>query len=145
MRLFSKTVLTLAALVTMGAPIAQASVFKWQAEDRSVSVTFPDSWARINNQKPDDILTISAPMSNARAICKISAMHDPRFVIYPISYARSIQRTYVSTPMWLPLVVTSCLLYTSDAADDSLRVDLGGRRIIKKKATFNCSVVRAST
>ena len=27
----------------------------------------------------------------------------------------------------------SCLLYTSDAADDSLRVDLGGRRIIKKK------------
>ena len=25
----------------------------------------------------------------------------------------------------------ACLLYTSDAADDSLRVDLGGRRIIK--------------
>ncbi|WP_460366073.1 hypothetical protein, partial [Staphylococcus aureus] len=29
-------------------------------------------------------------------------------------------------------LVTTCLLYTSDAADDSLRVDLGGRRIIKK-------------
>ena len=28
---------------------------------------------------------------------------------------------------------TFCLLYTSDAADDSLRVDLGGRRIIKKR------------
>ena len=27
---------------------------------------------------------------------------------------------------------SACLLYTSDAADDSLRVDLGGRRIIKK-------------
>ena len=27
---------------------------------------------------------------------------------------------------------SGCLLYTSDAADDSLRVDLGGRRIIKK-------------
>ena len=27
----------------------------------------------------------------------------------------------------------ACLLYTSDAADDSLRVDLGGRRIIKKR------------
>ena len=26
-----------------------------------------------------------------------------------------------------------CLLYTSDAADDLFRVDLGGRRIIKKK------------
>ena len=30
----------------------------------------------------------------------------------------------------------SCLLYTSDAADDSLRVDLGGRSIIKKKNFF---------
>ena len=29
--------------------------------------------------------------------------------------------------------VTTCLLYTSDAADDLLCVDLGGRRIIKKK------------
>ena len=27
----------------------------------------------------------------------------------------------------------SCLLYTSGAADDLLCVDLGGRRIIKKK------------
>src|SRR5665811_333165 len=31
------------------------------------------------------------------------------------------------------VVAHSCLLYTSDAADDLTRVDLGGRRIIKKK------------
>src|SRR5450756_3194214 len=30
-------------------------------------------------------------------------------------------------------VFGACLLYTSDAADDLLCVDLGGRRIIKKK------------
>ena len=30
-------------------------------------------------------------------------------------------------------LIVSCLLYTSDAADDLLCVDLGGRRIIKKK------------
>ncbi len=29
--------------------------------------------------------------------------------------------------------VDTCLFYTSDAADELLRVDLGGRRIIKKK------------
>ena len=29
--------------------------------------------------------------------------------------------------------IATCLLYTSDAADDLLCVDLGGRRIIKKK------------
>ena len=30
-------------------------------------------------------------------------------------------------------LISPCLLYTSDAADDLLCVDLGGRRIIKKK------------
>ena len=29
-----------------------------------------------------------------------------------------------------------CLLYTSDAADERSSVDLGGRRIIKKKSTM---------
>ena len=33
------------------------------------------------------------------------------------------------------LAISTCLLYTSDDADDSLRVDLGGRRIIKKLCT----------
>src|SRR5450756_1438765 len=32
-----------------------------------------------------------------------------------------------------PSTSLPCLLYTSDAADDLLCVDLGGRRIIKKK------------
>ena len=30
-------------------------------------------------------------------------------------------------------MIMSCLLYTSDAADERSSVDLGGRRIIKKK------------
>mgnify|MGYP003381524256 CR=1 FL=1 len=35
----------------------------------------------------------------------------------------------------------ACLLYTSDAADERSSVDLGGRRIIKKKNTRRHSVV----
>ena len=35
--------------------------------------------------------------------------------------------------VWHPLWLTRCLLYTSDAADDTPCVDLGGRRIIKKR------------
>ena len=31
--------------------------------------------------------------------------------------------------------ISACLLYTSDAADERSSVDLGGRRIIKKKQT----------
>ena len=38
--------------------------------------------------------------------------------------------------------VKACLLYTSDAADDLLCVDLGGRRIIKKKTTQYYSIRR---
>ena len=33
--------------------------------------------------------------------------------------------------------VPACLLYTSDAADERSSVDLGGRRIIKKKKDEN--------
>ena len=36
-----------------------------------------------------------------------------------------------------------CLLYTSDAADDLLCVDLGGRRIIKNKKSTSNQRVRA--
>eukprot|EP00831_Metopus_contortus_P004482 TRINITY_DN1165_c0_g1_i3.p3 TRINITY_DN1165_c0_g1~~TRINITY_DN1165_c0_g1_i3.p3 ORF type:complete len:119 (-),score=36.26 TRINITY_DN1165_c0_g1_i3:55-411(-) len=36
-------------------------------------------------------------------------------------------------PQPLTLTENTCLLYTSDAADDTPCVDLGGRRIIKKK------------
>ena len=35
----------------------------------------------------------------------------------------------------LSLKILICLLYTSDAADERSSVDLGGRRIIKKKNT----------
>ena len=37
-----------------------------------------------------------------------------------------------------------CLLYTSDAADERSSVDLGGRRIIKKKNTAPHSRKRAA-
>ena len=35
--------------------------------------------------------------------------------------------------------VFACLLYTSDAADERSSVDLGGRRIIKKKKKLDIS------
>ena len=38
-----------------------------------------------------------------------------------------------------------CLLYTSDAADERSSVDLGGRRIIKKKKTIKQRVALTVT
>ena len=42
-------------------------------------------------------------------------------------------RLIVPPSSGIRVVQGACLLYTSDAADDLLCVDLGGRRIIKKK------------
>ena len=43
-------------------------------------------------------------------------------------------QSYPKTSFDSPLdTYETCLLYTSDAADDTPCVDLGGRRIIKKK------------
>src|SRR5450756_3255037 len=44
----------------------------------------------------------------------------------PVAWAKKAQEEWGAD-------LIACLLYTSDAADDLLCVDLGGRRIIKKK------------
>ena len=48
---------------------------------------------------------------------------------------RSVKIQVVSQDMPGLLKSMSCLLYTSDAADERSSVDLGGRRIIKNKKT----------
>ena len=45
--------------------------------------------------------------------------------------------------MTLRLLFNICFLHTSDAADDNCGVDLGGRRIIKKKTGGGGSEARA--
>ena len=55
-----------------------------------------------------------------------------------ITRARLITTGYLSQSPELD----SCLLYTSDAADERSSVDLGGRRIIKKKKSKNIGAGR---
>src|SRR5659263_777673 len=52
--------------------------------------------------------------------------------VEPLSGGRKIE-IYQKSKFLKPAPINTCLLYTSDAADDLLCVDLGGRRIIKKK------------
>ena len=49
------------------------------------------------------------------------------------AYCRVADLTTESVKSVTLELLTACLLYTSDAADELLCVDLGGRRIIKKK------------
>ena len=54
-------------------------------------------------------------------------------IIADISKAVGKKLDIKYTPVTSQNRIPFCLLYTSDAADDLLCVDLGGRRIIKKK------------
>ena len=54
------------------------------------------------------------------------------YVCWLLAYSANGSRHFLSEPDGSDLSV-DCLLYTSDAADERSSVDLGGRRIIKKK------------
>lgn len=100
MRFFSRAVLTTTILAAFGVSSAQASVYYWQSSDKRLEVSFPDSWKRVNNQLPNDILTLVAPGQYDYATCKISKTEDERFKIYPARYSQNIQKLYVSKDMW---------------------------------------------
>ena len=57
------------------------------------------------------------------------------------SHFADLKKLTVTEPM-LKEQIKDCLLYTSDAADERSSVDLGGRRIIKKKNREKRSAVR---
>ena len=57
-------------------------------------------------------------------------------IAYKIAaHAADVARGRKGARDWDDELSRACLLYTSDAADERSSVDLGGRRIIKKKNT----------
>ena len=56
----------------------------------------------------------------------------------------NVNATKITQPNMQCYLCKICLLYTSDAADDLLCVDLGGRRIIKKKNNTKTTQERAA-
>jgi hypothetical protein len=91
--------LAIGAGVLMPLPAA-AEVFKWQDPTTKISVTYPDTWRRVGNQQPDDIITIAAPGHDDYASCRLRVREDRRFVIYPRSHADAIQRINYSRNFW---------------------------------------------
>eukprot|EP00658_Telonema_sp_P-2_P031607 TRINITY_DN23614_c0_g1_i2.p1 TRINITY_DN23614_c0_g1~~TRINITY_DN23614_c0_g1_i2.p1 ORF type:complete len:435 (-),score=75.16 TRINITY_DN23614_c0_g1_i2:80-1279(-) len=83
------------------------------------------------------------PNVHGRAMVHVAPQTAPSFASEPILVPAG--RVHTNTPPPLgkrssststntpPILPSTCLLYTSDAADEEDSVDLGGRRIIKKK------------
>eukprot|EP00658_Telonema_sp_P-2_P023814 TRINITY_DN19555_c0_g1_i3.p1 TRINITY_DN19555_c0_g1~~TRINITY_DN19555_c0_g1_i3.p1 ORF type:complete len:250 (+),score=57.22 TRINITY_DN19555_c0_g1_i3:130-879(+) len=87
------------------------------------------SIAAIQTMGPDHPVTSALEQSSRSATQSLKAAANPN---RPRSAARPVR--HPSNPRPRPSRPSSaCLLYTSDAADEEDSVDLGGRRIIKKK------------
>src|SRR5450756_3260601 len=73
------------------------------------------------------------PTANVRHRRGVTTSNRPLWMMIP---GGVLMIFVIVVPILLGLYI-SCLLYTSDDADDLLCVDLGGRRIIKNKKTEN--------
>src|SRR5664279_5916820 len=73
--------------------------------------------------------------SDERSIDILSPLRDlePEMDTFGRVPVQALARLHMDPEGPTPAVSNTCLLYTSDAADEEDSVDLGGRRIIKKK------------
>lgn len=103
---------------------AHADYFVWQDPKTGVELTYPDTWKRIANQKPDDMLTIMAPKMTPddtdQAICRLRTRSDKRWMVYPVWHAADVQRFAYNQTFWDDYLAeydnTQVRLYKDDAA-----------------------------
>ena len=83
----------------------------------------------------EDITEIRSMMERSAKFLSLSGWEGILAGIYALSGVFIAYTIFDFNPD--KIVYNSCLLYTSDAADERSSVDLGGRRIIKKKNNKN--------
>ena len=100
-----------------------AFVFFCQAEDGIRDLVRSRGLGDVYKRQPFD-------SAEARPVPYASPLWATAMRILSVSLSVYAKRTSGSS---LVATTCTCLLYTSDAADERSSVDLGGRRIIKKK------------
>ena len=91
--------LTIAFTATFSSHV-QAETFFYEDRDERFTLTFPDTWKRIGNQKADDQVTIAAPGVNDYATCRVRVRQDRRYIIYPGKFDSDVQKTAYSRDFW---------------------------------------------
>eukprot|EP00658_Telonema_sp_P-2_P041154 TRINITY_DN29429_c0_g1_i1.p1 TRINITY_DN29429_c0_g1~~TRINITY_DN29429_c0_g1_i1.p1 ORF type:complete len:353 (+),score=82.75 TRINITY_DN29429_c0_g1_i1:54-1112(+) len=128
---------------------------RWELEDTLAVVELPSFLAAIEQQGALEKQVMLALKRNSSSLGHLKAVFPqlekmpnlPQLATAHIRFPRLPKeaRSYVGLPWLLSgnawavsgSISRSCLLYTSDAADEEDSVDLGGRRIIKKKKKKN--------
>jgi hypothetical protein len=80
--------------------VAKADYFLWQDEKTGLSITFPDTWKMQNNAGDNTILTVMGSSENEQPVCKVDALADRRYTIFPARYGEEVQKVAVSRPFW---------------------------------------------
>lgn len=88
------------AAVLVFPSVAKADYFVWTHEGTGLNITFPDTWKMQNNAGPDTILTVAGPSGSDQPVCKVDAVSDKRYTIFPARYGEDIQKVAVSVPFW---------------------------------------------
>src|SRR5450756_1260670 len=91
-------------------------------------------WAEVKGNLQESGLNLSGGQQQRLCIARVIAV-QPEVILFdePCSAIDPVATQMIEDLMADLKKNYTCLLYTSDAADDLLCVDLGGRRIIKKK------------
>lgn len=96
---YAKFLLLASVCGVIGAQPAHAEIFQWGNQGVTTTLTFPDTWRRVSDQQPDDVITILAPGTD-NAMCRMRVNEDRRAVIYPRDYARTVQHINYSQDFW---------------------------------------------
>ncbi len=86
--------------IALSSSQTKANIFFVEDQDNRFTVSFPDLWKKVGNQKPDDRLTMVGQGEHDFAVCRVKVREDKRFVIYPSKFDDEIQRTSFSRDFW---------------------------------------------
>ena len=106
------------------------------AHDKRKLIARDISWLSFNARVLQEAADASVPLRERLRFLGIFSNNMDEFFRVRVAALRRMIQLGSKAKMHLennPQQIIDCLLYTSDAADERSSVDLGGRRIIKKK------------
>lgn len=99
MKMFKTGLMVVTAMMAFSVPV-KADYVVWTDSDTGATVSYPDTWKQINDQQPDDVITLSLPSGNDDAECRLRAREDKRFMIYPNRFRDEIRDTNFVDNFW---------------------------------------------
>lgn len=95
-----KPLLAAAFICSFSIAPVQAEQFFYEDRGERFSITFPDTWKQVTNQKADDRLTVAGPGIYDYATCKMRTREDRRYVILPGKFDSDVQKIAYSREFW---------------------------------------------